>query len=209
MNLSVASRSSHPRRRMLSTGLCVWLFASLTVGAPSASAATTVPAEEQQPPELLFEVTQDVLADAVTRFDPDLSITTFEPDWSIEDLGGSEPEEEDVIVLETDILFAAMEWELPGSAGSKIGELVEEISDGAAVEVNGHTDSNPVPQGYDFDNHLLSENRAEAVAEVLGEERPDLQLSVQGFGEDQPAVEEDEEDPGTFAANRRVEIRYD
>ncbi|MGO1193365.1 MAG: OmpA family protein, partial [Nesterenkonia sp.] len=77
------------------------------------------------------------------------------------------------------------------------------------VEVNGHTDSNPVPEGHDLDTQVLAENRAEAGAEVLGDERPDLELSVEGFGEDQPAVEEDEEDPDTFAANRRVEIRYD
>src|SRR5699024_11436902 len=121
----------------------------------------------------------------------------------VEYLGGSEVEEEDVIVLETDILFAAMEWDLPGSAGPKIGELVEEVPEGAAVDVHGHTDSNPVPEGYDFDNQVLSENRAEAVAEVLADERGDLELNVEGFGEDQPAVEEDEEDPSTFAANRR------
>ena len=148
-------------------------------------------------------------SDAVTEYDPSDYVTQYDPQDHIEHLGGTaESEDEDVIVLETDILFAAMEWELPGSAGSKIGELVEEIPDGAAVDVHGHTDSNPVPEGYDIDNQVLSENRAEAVAQVLEEERSDLQLSVEGFGEDQPAVEEDEEDPSTFAANRRVEIRY-
>lgn len=139
----------------------------------------------------------------------------FNPEDFIERLGELQPGEDDgsgedepVIVLETDILFVAMEWQLPGSAGPKIGELVEEIPDGAAVEVHGHTDSNPVPDGYDFDNQVLSENRAEAVAEVLEDERPDLELNVDGFGEDEPAVEEDKDDPSTFAANRRVEIRY-
>lgn len=148
-------------------------------------------------------------SDAVTEYSPSDYVTQYDPEDYIERLGGTaDSEEEDVIVLETDILFAAMEWELPRSAGSKIGELVEEIPDGAAVEVQGHTDSNPVPDGYDFDNQELSENRAEAVAEVLEDERPDLELNVDGFGEDQPAVEEDEDDPSTFAANRRVEIRY-
>ena len=162
--------------------------------------------EVQEKPEPPAEVTTGMLADSVTQYSP--VVTQFSAEESIEPLGYAESEE-DVIVLEADILFAAMEWELPDAAGSKIEELVEEVPEGAAVEVNGHTDSNPVPEGHDFDNQVLSENRAEAVAQVLEDGRPDLELSVEGFGEDQPAVEEDEEDPDTFAANRRVEIRYD
>lgn len=101
-----------------------------------------------------------------------------------------------------------MEWELPDSASSAIAELTDEVPEGAVVDVHGHTDSNPVPEPHDFDNQELSERRAEAVADVLEEERPDLELNVEGFGEDEPAVSEDEDDPSTFAANRRVEIRY-
>lgn len=41
-----------------------------------------------------------------------------------------------------------------------------------------------------------------------GGSRPDLELTVEGFGDSDPAVTEDEDDPDTFAANRRVEIRY-
>lgn len=114
----------------------------------------------------------------------------------------------DVVVLETDLLFAAMEWELTPAANSAIVELVEEVPEGAVVGVHGHTDSNPVPEGHDFDNQEFSERRAEAVAEVLEEERPDLELEVGGFGDSDPAVTEDPDDPSTFAANRRVEIRY-
>lgn len=121
---------------------------------------------------------------------------------------GAPSEEEDVIVLETDILFSAMEWEIPAGAGSTIAGLVEEVTEDATVQVHGHTDSNPVPEKYDFDNQVLSENRAEAAAEVLDEERPDLTLEVEGFGDTDPAVTDDPEDPSTYAANRRVEIRY-
>lgn len=162
--------------------------------------------EIQEKPEAPDEITPGMLADSVTRYSP--VITTYDADASVEELGGTEAEEEDVIVLETDILFAAMESELPGSASSAIAGLLEDIPDGAAVDVHGHTDSNPVPEGYDFDNQELSENRAEAVAEVLEEERPDLTLNVEGFGDSDPAVAEDPEDPSTYAANRRVEIRY-
>lgn len=149
--------------------------------------------------------------DFITSYDAEEFISSYDPADFIESLGSSEPEDEDedVVVLETDILFSVMEWELPNSAGSRIAELIEEVPDGAAVDVHGHTDSNPVPQSYDFDNQVLSEHRAEAVADVLEEERPDLELNVEGFGADQPAVDEDPEDPSTFAANRRVEIRYD
>lgn len=154
-------------------------------------------------------VTDQMMTEAVREFSPTDHIREYSIENHIAYLGEAEAEEEDVIVLETDILFAALEWELPASADSPIAELTEEVPDGASVQVHGHTDSNPVPDRYDFDNQLLSENRAEAVAEVLEGERPDLELNVEGFGEDQPAVEEDEDDPSTFAANRRVEIRYD
>ncbi|WP_258933650.1 OmpA family protein [Nesterenkonia pannonica] len=123
-------------------------------------------------------------------------------------MGESEGGEEDVISLETDILFSPMEWELPERAGSRIADLVEEVPDGVEVQVHGHTDSNPVPDEYDFDNQGLSENRAQAVADALEEERPDLQLTVEGFGDDDPVEAEDPDDPSTYAANRRVEIRY-
>lgn len=162
--------------------------------------------EVQEKPEAPDEITPGMLADSVTRYSP--VITAYDAEASVEELGEAESDEEDVIVLETDILFAAMESELPGSAGSAIAGLVADIPDGVAVDVHGHTDSNPVPEGYDFDNQDLSENRAEAVAEVLEEERPDLTLNVEGFGDSNPAVAEDPEDPGTYAANRRVEIRY-
>lgn len=182
----------------------VGLLVSLLV--PLAPAAAESEPEVQGKPESPAEVTTGMLADSVTQYSP--VVTQFSAEGSVESLGAEESEEEDVIVLETDILFAAMEWELPDAASSKLGELVEEIPDGAAVDVHGHTDSNPVPEGYDFDNQVLSENRAEAVAGVLEDARPDLDLSAEGFGEDQPAAEEDEEEPDTFAANRRVEIRY-
>lgn len=126
----------------------------------------------------------------------------------VDRLGSSDAEEQDLIILETDILFNSNEWELPPNAGEHIAELVSEIPEGAAVTVHGHTDSRPVDQDlYDFDNLELSDNRAQAVAEALAEKRPDLELTAEGFGDSEPAVDEDEDDSATFAANRRVEIR--
>lgn len=163
-------------------------------------------------PEMDWEVTPSILGNSVTAYNRDRAVTEYNRDRAVEELGGGEVEEEDenVIVLEADILFASNEWELPSNAGNKIAELVEEIPDGASVEVHGHTDSLPVDEArFDFDNQELSENRAEAVADVLSDERSDLSLDVEGFGDSDPAVDEDPEDPATFAANRRVEIRYD
>ena len=153
------------------------------------------------PPEPGFEVTEEVLSDSITRFDAAESITS---------LGGTDTDtEEDVIVLETDILFASNAWDLPAPAASGIVELAAEVPEGATVQVGGHTDSRPVDRSrYDFDNQQLSEHRAQAVADALAAERPDLTLEVEGFGDEQPAVSENPDDPSTYAANRRVELRY-
>ncbi|WP_147108500.1 OmpA family protein [Nesterenkonia populi] len=178
---------------------------ALSIGlVPAASADEDDLHEQPEEPDL----SSSDFADAVIRYNPADSLITYDREVSIDDLGGGEPEEQNVISLETDILFSPMEWELPGNAGARIADLVEEVPDGAAVDVHGHTDSNPVPDEYDFDNDELSENRAQAVADVLEDERPDLTLNVEGFGDSQPAEAEDPEDPSTFAANRRVEIRH-
>ena len=144
-------------------------------------------------------LSEDLVEMWITRHDHQMWITH---------LGGEEWDADEGIVLETDILFSPNEWELPENAGAKITELVEEIPQGASVVVHGHTDSNPVNQQlYDFDNQELSENRAQAVADALANERSDLEMTVEGFGEAEPAVPEDPDDPSTYAENRRVEIR--
>lgn len=143
----------------------------------------------------------------VHRFDLQDSVRVFDLEGSVETLGGlTEEEGEMVISLSTDLLFSANSWELPPGASARIAELVEDIPDGAEIEVTGHTDSRPTYE--DFDNQALSERRAEAVAEALDAERPDLRLEVSGRGDSDPAVSEDDDDPQTFAANRRVEIAY-
>lgn len=183
---------------------------TLTLALGLAPAPTVIAQEqpEQRPPVISWEVTDATLADSVTRFDAPASITVYDAQSSVESLG-DEDSEDDVIVLEADILFAAMEWELSEQSDARIVDLTERVPEGASIEVHGHTDSNPMPAEHDVDNQGLSENRAQAVADVLAEERSDLELNVEGFGADQPAESEDPDDPGTYAANRRVEIRYD
>lgn len=202
MTVGELNRASPWSRRALAV---VVLVGAVTLNGANSALAGEEAAAPEEPEGGLDE---QAFSDAVRVFDPADAVRQFNPDEYVRHLGGTEADEEDVIVLETDILFSAMEWELPDAAGPRIAELIEEVPESAAVDVHGHTDSNPVPGEYDFDNQALSENRAEAVAEVLEQQRPDLELNVEGFGEDEPAVEEDEEDPSTFAANRRVEIRY-
>ena len=189
--------SPHARRRLARLVAGSATLLALALVTPHAVAEVI----SDGPPEPGFEVTEEVLSDSITRFDAAESITS---------LGGTDTDtEEDVIVLETDILFASNAWELPAPAASKIVELAAEVPEGATVQVGGHTDSRPVDRSqYDFDNQQLSEHRAQAVADALAAERPDLTLEVEGFGDEQPAVSENPDDPSTYAANRRVELRY-
>ncbi|MGO1664614.1 MAG: OmpA family protein [Micrococcaceae bacterium] len=188
------------KKKALSFGGASTLGLSLLLAGPAAAD------ESLQPPELEFEITEKVLADSITQFSD--SITQFSIEDSIESLGEAESSEEDVIVLQADILFVAMKADLPDSATSRIEKLVEEIPDGASVQVHGHTDSNPMPEDHEYDNQSLSEARAQAVADALSSVRSDLELDVEGFGDTDPAVSENPDDPSTYAANRRVEIRY-
>ncbi|MCM3659393.1 OmpA family protein [Georgenia satyanarayanai] len=136
------------------------------------------------------------LAQSVHQWDPSGSIRSVE---SVETDDGVT-----TITLATDILFASQSDEMPSSAAPRIAELLADVPDGAAVQVNGHTDSlvGPIPNGE------LSESRARAVADVVAAERPDLTIDVAGLADSEPAVRENPNEPSTYAANRRVEILY-
>lgn len=100
-----------------------------------ASAAPTAAADASVLPEPEGDIGD--YGEFITSYDENEFISSYDPADFIESLGSAESEEEDVIVLETDILFAAMEWELPGPAGSKIGELVEEVPEGLPSRSTG------------------------------------------------------------------------
>lgn len=189
--------AQRPRRRLASPiAAAPAALLMLAVLSPSALAEGGL----HEPPEQPFEITQEVLAQSVTSYDAPGSITS---------LGSTEPAEEQLIVLEADILFPSNAWDPPEAASARLADLVADIPEGVTVQVSGHTDSRPVDQShYDFDNQQLSENRAQAVADVLATQRPDLTLEVEGLGDLEPAVSENPDDPATFAANRRVELRY-
>lgn len=190
-------------RSMMATWLSGVLVLSGVVSAVAATQSPEVPQPEDRP-----ELAQENWEGAVSATDPERAIIRFDMDRFIEQLGDQESEEEDVIVLEADILFAPNSWELPETAAAKLEEIVEDVPEGSTVSITGHTDSRPVPEAHDFDNQELSERRAQAVAEALEAERPDFDITAEGRGDAEPAVTEDPEAPGTYAANRRVEIRH-
>lgn len=110
--------------------------------------------------------------------------------------------DEAVLSLDSDILFAFGSAELSSQAVSTIAGLVADIPPGGGVSITGHTDD----IGSDADNVVLSQQRAESVAAAVTTGRPDLQLDVEGRGENDPV--ESNSSPEGQEANRRAEIRY-
>lgn len=152
--------------------------------------------------------TAEQLADSVRTWDPSGSVRVWDPNGSVEPLETTTIEgDETVISLGSDILFAFGSAEVSPVATERIGELVVEIPQGAAVAVTGHTDS----IGDDAANLELSSQRAQAVAAAITAARPDLVLDVQGRGETEPVAPNTsggEDNPDGRELNRRVEIRY-
>jgi len=190
------------RLAALAVGLAV-----LLVSGTGLTASAVV--DEGPPPEPDNGISAKNLNDSVRVYRPD-AVRVFTLDGAVISLGDDVEHQGEtaVISLSTDLLFEPNSWDLPASAPSGIAELVTDVPNGATVQVTGHTDSRPTI-GQDFDNQELSQNRAEAVATALEQERPDLDLEVSGVGDTEPAVVEDPEDPDTYAANRRVEISYE
>jgi len=148
--------------------------------------------------EDLPQPTDEQLRGSVTQFEIPKA-TQFSTDSAVRSF--AEPED-DSWVLDTDILFRPDEYELPSGAGAQIADLLSDVPQDTLLRVEGHTDS----RTGEISNQELSEKRAQAVADAIGEERPDLNLETAGYGPDEPAVTEQDGDESTFAANRRVEL---
>ncbi|MFJ3403598.1 OmpA family protein [Promicromonospora sp. NPDC090134] len=141
-----------------------------------------------------------VPADATWDLRPDDSTTPLET--------VVEEDEATTVRLTSDLLFRFGEHEVTESADEAIRGLLDDIPQGAKVAVDGHTDS----IGDDTFNDQLSQRRADAVADILRDARPDLRLTVKGHGEKQPIAEnevEGKDNPAGRAKNRRVEVGYD
>ena len=114
---------------------------------------------------------------------------------------------EQVLTLNSDILFTFDKATISTAAKSKVGELVKALPQKAKVTVGGHTDSLGTPAR----NLTLSQERAATVGAAIKAARPDLVLTIKGFGETQPVASNGtaaKDDPQGRSKNRRVEIRY-
>jgi hypothetical protein len=109
------------------------------------------------------------------------------------------------VTLASDILCDVESSSLAPAAKTRLATMVHDVPHGAALDVDGHTDS----VASTAHNQTLSQHRADAVAKVLRAARPDLKLSVHGYGETRPKVVESGDDIAEDRAqNRRVELTY-
>ena len=114
---------------------------------------------------------------------------------------------DELVTLKSDVLFAFGKATLSERAQAKIRTLVNDVPKKAQLSVTGHTDS----IGSTSSNQTLSAARAKAVADVIGAARPDLKLTVAGYGEARPTAPNasgGKDNPEGRAKNRRVELRY-
>lgn len=190
---------TRPRRRALVSA--VPLAAVLAWGVLPAAA-------DVQQPEDLGRPSTEQLARSVQVWDQARSVKTWDLDRTVKGLVVEEVDDgESVLTLTSDLLFAFGSADLAPASGAAIGQAVAELPQGAPVSVSGHTDSS----GSDAVNQPLSEQRAQAVAGVIAQARPDLVLTVEGFGSSRPVADNSsggEDDPQGRALNRRVEVRY-
>lgn len=119
----------------------------------------------------------------------------------------AEKKDDTVVTLTSDLLFDFGEATLTPEAEKAVADLAADVPQDATVRVDGYTDS----IGTDAKNLNLSKQRANAVADVLGSERPDLTLKVKGHGEADPVADNEvdgKDNPAGRALNRRVEVTY-
>ncbi|WP_282070526.1 OmpA family protein [Janibacter hoylei] len=179
-----------------------WLLAAaLTLGTGAASDGPDDLPEPRQ--ELIDESVHTWTDEHIER-----SVRTWSVDDSVQPLvdtltSGSTT----TVTLLSDILFNFGTAKVDATARTAVEESAQSIPKGAKVTVEGHTDSIGSPS----DNRTLSLRRAQAVAKVLADERPDLKLTVRGLGESQPVADNTsggEDNPAGRQKNRRVEISH-
>ncbi|MEV0820916.1 OmpA family protein [Nonomuraea rubra] len=115
------------------------------------------------------------------------------------------------IIFAADVLFAFDKATLTGKARSRLRQAAESLQKEAAgkeVKIDGYTDA----KGSDSYNLELSQRRAQAVRDALGELVPGVTFTVAGHGEADPvapnALPDGGDNPKGRAKNRRVEISF-
>lgn len=130
--------------------------------------------------------------------------TTYELERSIEDMAHST---ETGATIASDVLFEFGKSEISDESKKIIEDTIQDIPQGASVTVDGYTDS----IGDDATNQTLSEDRANAVKDVIMAKRSDLKVTAQGHGESDPVADNgtaDKDNPEGRAKNRRVELSF-
>ena len=125
---------------------------------------------------------------------------------TLDDSTGTRTTDKDVTVtLASDVTFDSDSYNLTAAADAQLQTVASQIAqhpDGGTLDIVGHTDD----VADDAHNQTLSENRAAAVKDRLGQ-LTDLaawQVTTTGKGETEPAV--DDTTDQARAANRRVVI---
>lgn len=117
----------------------------------------------------------------------------------------------ETVALHADVLFDFDEAELTEHAEGILGDVIEQTRERAdpdepPILIMGHTDG----IGDDAYNQRLSEERAEAVRDMLEEALgPDYEYETRGLGAEHPVEQEGgDDDAWARSQNRRVEIAY-
>jgi len=120
----------------------------------------------------------------------------------------------DRFVFQGEVLFASGSADLTENGKAQLGKFVETYKAlepripkdiNLNIQVQGHTDSDPIASGRYPDNWELSVARALRVLRYLNVSGiPDVRLSAAGYGQFHPLVPDDS--PQAKAQNRRIEI---
>lgn len=190
--MSTATRARRGRRVLTAPILTIALLVPLAV-----------PAYADQNDDLArlrsANISASMLADSVLNLHADDSVIGLKK--TKKDAGTA------VVTLTSDLLFEFGKAALTPASTAAIPDVAKGIAQGAAVSVDGYTDS----LGTDTINVPLSQKRAQAVATALGAARPDLVLTVAGHGsanEVAPNQTAGKDDPVGRARNRRVTLTY-
>ena len=136
------------------------------------------------------------------------SVNAYSTDGSVEKLAQTtKQDDESTLTLGTDVLFAFDSADLDAAAEDAVTAQLAGVPKKAKVAVGGHTDA----RGGDKVNVPLSKARAQAVADLVAAQRPDLRLTVKGYGSSQPLADESvggKPDDDAMARNRRVELSW-
>lgn len=152
------------------------------------------------------EPSAERIAASLSTYSTDGSVNAYRIDRSVEYLveeveeGGTQ-----TLTIGSDVMFAFDSAELDAAARGALDALVDDLPQGAAVTVDGHTDA----RGGDEVNVPLSQARADAVAAAIRERRPDVTTTATGYASSRPVADETrggDPDYEGMARNRRVEI---